>query len=77
MSGQLKNLFRHFKEADYSLEIKHRSGKPSVVNLEELKEKNRREIINTQKLLEDLGPRGAPYVIGFNYLCKLKKVIES
>ncbi|GBM08688.1 Histone-lysine N-methyltransferase SETMAR [Araneus ventricosus] len=51
-----QNWYKRFKEGDLSLEIKPRSGRPSVVNLQDVKQKV--EMIpttSTRKLSEELG----------------------
>ncbi|GBL83578.1 hypothetical protein AVEN_196409-1 [Araneus ventricosus] len=51
------NWYKRFKEGDLSLETMPRSGRHSVVNVKNLKQKvEMNPTISTQKLSEELGP---------------------
>ncbi|GBL93826.1 hypothetical protein AVEN_153598-1 [Araneus ventricosus] len=52
-----QNWYKRFKGGVLSLEIKPRSGRPSVVNLQDLKQKvGMNPTTSTHKLSEELGP---------------------
>ncbi|GBN40044.1 hypothetical protein AVEN_18099-1 [Araneus ventricosus] len=55
--GTAQNWYKHFKEGVLSFEIKPRSWRPSVVNLQDLKQKvEMNPATSTCKLSEELGP---------------------